>query len=111
VVLILERREKAMSKNFDSAIEVGFCGAVAEPEGLRPVEIIGNHWIYRHKSDGEAKFYRRDEVDAQIAELAAKLKEVAESLNLARLLMDKESRDYVGEIVEGARLLVARVGR
>jgi hypothetical protein len=100
-----------MSKNFDSPIEVGFCGAQSEADGLRPVEIVGNHWIHRDKSDGDAKFYRRNEADLLIGALAAKLREVADSLNLSRLLMDKESRDYVGEMVEEARALVAKVGR
>lgn len=30
----------------------------------RPVEIIGNHWIHRKRDDEDAKFYRRDEIDA-----------------------------------------------
>ncbi len=30
----------------------------------RPVEIVGNHWIHRDSADTDAKFYRRDEVEA-----------------------------------------------
>ena len=32
-------------------------------EALRPVEIVGNHWINREIEDSDAGFYRREEVD------------------------------------------------
>ena len=38
-------------------------------EQLRPVEIVGDHWIHREVDDPDAKFYRRDEVDAILERL------------------------------------------
>jgi hypothetical protein len=40
---------------------------------LLPCEVVGNHWIYREKTDEDATFYRREDVDKLLGFIADRL--------------------------------------
>jgi hypothetical protein len=86
----------AMSKNFDSPIEVGFCGSEPQVQGLRPVEIVGNHWVHRDSSDKDAKFYLRSEVDLELSRLRDLL-EAAPSFSTDYYVAERQMADVARE--------------
>lgn len=47
--------------------------------GLKPVEIVGNHFIHRERSDEHAEFYLREEVDVLIEAMMEKIRNMADT--------------------------------